>query len=326
MPLPTRKIFGGNPVTVADPIPVLLVDANGNPLVGLPTALGQAAAAASMPVVLNTENPLGDKADAAAQSGTVSAIALLKWLNSVLKAEDSAHASGDFGPVILVRRSDTAASSADTDGDYAIPGLDSTGRLWVNTELPDANTLAGAGLPNIAAPQVNAMIAALGGTTLYPLNSLNGASDGNATTYVALVTTTYGLKHNGTTWDRDRNNVEATALASAARTATTNSPDIVNYNGRGVVVILDITAFAATPVLTLSIEGKDPVSGGYYTILIGAAINVAGASRNIYVVYPGITETANVDVSFPLPRTFHITVTHGDADSVTYSVGYANIL
>lgn len=47
-------------------------------------------------------------------------------------AEDAAHTTGDIGTLALVRRSDTAASSATTDGDYATLNTDSSGRLWVN--------------------------------------------------------------------------------------------------------------------------------------------------------------------------------------------------
>lgn len=46
------------------------------------------------------------------------------------KAEDAAHASGDTGVAILAKRTDTAASSAGTDGDYATVNQDSNGHLW----------------------------------------------------------------------------------------------------------------------------------------------------------------------------------------------------
>lgn len=46
------------------------------------------------------------------------------------KAEDSAHANGDVGVVMLVRRADTAASSSATDGDYVTANADSTGHTW----------------------------------------------------------------------------------------------------------------------------------------------------------------------------------------------------
>lgn len=51
---------------------------------------------------------------------------------SLGKAEDAAHTSADTGVFILSVRSDTAASTAGTDGDYAALTTDSTGRLHVN--------------------------------------------------------------------------------------------------------------------------------------------------------------------------------------------------
>ena len=46
------------------------------------------------------------------------------------KAEDAVHASGDTGIEILSKRTDTAASSAGTDGDYATVNTDSLGHVW----------------------------------------------------------------------------------------------------------------------------------------------------------------------------------------------------
>jgi hypothetical protein len=125
---------------------------------------------------------------------------------------------------------------------------------------------------------------------------------------------------NGTTWDRVRNNLQGTLLASAARTETASSPDQTNYNGRGVHVILDVTASADTPSIVLKIEGKD-AAGNYYTLLEGAA--VTGDSTNVYKVMPWIAAVANVSAADLVPRTWRVTVTHADADSITYGVYYA---
>ena len=46
------------------------------------------------------------------------------------KAEDSAHSSGDTGVAILERRIDTAATSADTSGDYATANQSAEGAKW----------------------------------------------------------------------------------------------------------------------------------------------------------------------------------------------------
>jgi hypothetical protein len=55
-----------------------------------------------------------------------------KTVSELVKAEDAAHASGDFGLPMLGVRQDTAASLAGTDGDYTMPIFDSTGRMHVN--------------------------------------------------------------------------------------------------------------------------------------------------------------------------------------------------
>jgi hypothetical protein len=48
------------------------------------------------------------------------------------KAEDAAHSSGDTGVFVLAVRSDTAAATGQTDGDYTALVTDSSGRLHVN--------------------------------------------------------------------------------------------------------------------------------------------------------------------------------------------------
>jgi len=51
--------------------------------------------------------------------------------SSGVKAEDSAHASGDNGVVMLAKRTDTAAVSSGTDGDYSTVNVDSLGAMWM---------------------------------------------------------------------------------------------------------------------------------------------------------------------------------------------------
>jgi len=52
--------------------------------------------------------------------------------NNADKTEDAAHSTGAIGTFVLAVRSDTAASTAGTDGDYTALTTDSTGRLWCN--------------------------------------------------------------------------------------------------------------------------------------------------------------------------------------------------
>lgn len=118
-----------------------------------------------------------------------------------------------------------------------------------------------------------------------------------------------------------------TLLASAARTATTNSADQNNVdentNVRGVLVTLDVTAATATPTITLKIQAKDPASGKYEDLL-SASAGVTATGTHSYLVYPG-AGTASGDVTqvagFPLPATWRVSVVHSDSDSITYTVG-----
>lgn len=128
-----------------------------------------------------------------------------------------------------------------------------------------------------------------------------------------------------------------TLLASGARTASANSGDQVNNYAVGIQAVIDITALnlpttttaapgttTTTPAppswsLTLKIEGKDPTSGKYYTILSSAALSTTGTT--VLTVYPGIAAASNVSASSVLPRVWRATVTASTTDSLTYSVG-----
>jgi hypothetical protein len=136
-----------------------------------------------------------------------------------------------------------------------------------------------------------------------------------------------GFLFNGTLWDRERNNEEVTLLASAARTAQTDSTDQVNYNARGVMIILDITVDAASVGLTPSILMKDPVSGKDVTIWTAAAAATA-VGTDIYLIYPGVLAAdfnGTEAVSIALPRTWVLRIAVADADEATYSVGASYI-
>lgn len=114
-------------------------------------------------------------------------------------------------------------------------------------------------------------------------------------------------------------NYSSTLLASAARTATVNTSDQTNFGGRGVHVTINVTAASATPSVVFTIQGKDDLSGVYYTILASAAIT--GTGTTVLRVYPGLTAAANVTVNDVLPRTWRVNCVHADADSITYSLG-----
>jgi hypothetical protein len=117
-----------------------------------------------------------------------------------------------------------------------------------------------------------------------------------------------------------RNNTQVPWLTSAARTTTqTLTPDAVNYNARGLHVVLDVTS-AGTGSITLTIQGKD-ANGIYYTLLAGAAVTTN--STNVYRVGPGLTAAANAVANDFVPLTFRLLLTANNANSMTYSASYA---
>ena len=117
-------------------------------------------------------------------------------------------------------------------------------------------------------------------------------------------------------------------LASAARTATTNSTDQDNIDASGVIVFLDVTsAGGGGETLALSVQAKDPVSANYVTLLAFGTQTATGTYA--YTVYPAAAETTAVSShevqALPIPRTWRVKVTHSASASWTYSVGYSVI-
>lgn len=219
---------------------------------------------------------------------------------------------GPSNPVYLV----------DTEG---VPVGTATGPIVIDTELPAAAALAD-GMANPTTPLIGSALLAFNGSTWHRvyLALAPGNSDGVAGNVSNGLDVRAGMHaFNGATWDRQRNNHELTLLASAARTATVSSVDQTNYNCRGVVIFIDVTAIAATPSVTFTIEGKSSLSAEYYTILTSAAVVATG--NTVLRAYPGLTAAANTVANDVLPRIWRVTATHGDADSITYSVS-ANLI
>lgn len=250
-------------------------------------------------------------------------------------------------------------ASALGNGTYWIVRAPQTSASAVDTELPAAAALAD-GTANPTVPLVGSAIEMYNGTTWDRVrgDTTNGIdvdvtrvtgtvtvdsvlpaagalADGTANPTTPLVASG-GELFNGTTWDRARGVTEGTLLASAARTATTNSADQTNYNAQGVVVSVD---FTATPnnaeTFTLAIQAKDPVSAKYVTITAFAALTSSGLGATpttetyLYSLYPGAAETAATAKhevqALALPRTWRISAIHSAAGSWTYSVGYSLI-
>lgn len=114
-------------------------------------------------------------------------------------------------------------------------------------------------------------------------------------------------------------NLQAKFFASSARTsADVHTADLSNPGWRGVQIYIKTTAFTSG-TYTPHIQGKDPVSGDYYDILVGAAIS--GTGNVTLTVYPGITATSNVSASTVLPQTWRLQMVGASTPSMTFSAG-----
>lgn len=106
---------------------------------------------------------------------------------------------------------------------------------------------------------------------------------------------------------------------SAAYTASWNGADQANRFMKGLTLTIDVTALTAGASIVFTVEGKDELSGKYYTLLASAAVTATGTT--VLYVYPNGTIAANLVANHALPRVWRVKAVAADAKSVTYSVG-----
>src|SRR5512139_1903352 len=93
-------------------------------------------------------------------------------------------------------------------------------------------------------------------------------------------------------------NHDAGALITFAAqgAGTTPSARLSNLSGKGVKVVVDITAITGTgPTLTVTLRGYDNASGKSFTLLASAALNAVATT--VLTVYPGAAVTANLSAN-----------------------------
>jgi len=110
-----------------------------------------------------------------------------------------------------------------------------------------------------------------------------------------------------------------TILASAERTATVSVSGIDTFDAPAAYFVLDVTVDGAAASLTWKVDYLDYASGKYINLLTGAAVAATGTT--VYKISPALTAAANSIAQEHLPKTLKVTVTHADADAITYSVG-----
>lgn len=194
------------------------------------------------------------------------------------------------GNPVLVGGKDTSGSSQ-----YVL--MDSTGKLAAMVELD--LTAAGDNASNGNWSRLVRQNGGVGGLQVAP-HSYNAMAAGGG-------------------WDRNRNNIDTTLLASASRTTTQTSADLVNYDGVALMVTLDMTV-VGTGSVTLTINYKDPASGKYILLLSGVAVitNIT----TLYRIDPMIAAVATSIAQSRLGRVFQIVATANNANAAQYSVGY----
>jgi hypothetical protein len=217
-------------------------------------------------------------------SKTVGGTDPMATLASAVRAEDSAHTSGDTGVHVLAIRADTDAPTAGADGDYTSLKCDEAGRLKVAVQpagyplSTGTITSATSTVPVNVSRVSNVMVyvagtfAGVNFTFEGSLNSTNG-TDGNwfaiqavrsnantieTTSGVIAAAPAYGweLSVNGLNWFR----VRATAWTSG----TAN-------------IQIQPAAYATEPIPAAQISGTQPVSGTV-TANIGTGSIAAGTN------------------------------------------------
>lgn len=126
-------------------------------------------------------------------------------------------------------------------------------------------------------------------------------------------------------WPANPAPVSGNALASAARTATTNSTDITNTGFSAIILYLKVTAASGTGGLKIAIQNKS-AAGDYYTMdsLTMTAVTAVGNVAYVYGIYSQATGGYSVQNTqqIVLGSTFRIQVQHADGSSYTYQLDY----
>ncbi|MDO8751141.1 MAG: hypothetical protein Q7K03_08365 [Dehalococcoidia bacterium] len=124
-----------------------------------------------------------------------------------------------------------------------------------------------------------------------------------------------------------QNNQAVTLLASTSRTATTNSADQTNYNGRGLILqVVSDTSTGAS--LTPTLQIKDSISGGYFTAWTAAAALSSTGHRAYLFDLGGVGGAGSFTeaVNMRLTRTWRFSMTHSSSGATQYSVSGENLL
>ena len=205
--------------------------------------------------------------------------------------------------------------------DVRLPSMDQFGRFITTLQLASGGTLEitiGDNLTTTTGIPVVSWTMLFDGTNEDRARSLVDNADAQAVGTIGLQgVINRNQRYNGTSWDRETNNVNLTLLTSGARTATTNSTDQINFNCRGGFFILNVSAGAGFDI-QFSVTAKDAISSNYVTFALSNSITATGTY--LFQIYPGIVASPGLMFNTTIPRLFRATMVHNNANSVTYSL------
>lgn len=99
----------------------------------------------------------------------------------------------------------------------------------------------------------------------------------------------------------------ATLTAASASGVTAN---LTNSGCSGVQVRINVTAITGTsPTLTVTVQGYDPASATYFTLLASAAISATGFTT--LTIHPGTTAAANSVANTSVPAYWRVSYAIG---------------
>lgn len=129
---------------------------------------------------------------------------------------------------------------------------------------------------------------------------------------------------------RTPSNADVGALLSGQLLAgTTNSSDVINYDGGGVVCRFVATTSSGSPSAVFNIQSYDAATASYRTMLSSAAITTP-TGESTMMVYPGI-QTSSLpsnwaSISLKMPRVWRLqAVVTGATTAITGIAGCQNL-
>lgn len=105
--------------------------------------------------------------------------------------------------------------------------------------------------------------------------------------------------------------------AGTGVTATASQEFVCKGGVEAIEVLIDFTKVGAAPSVVFSIEGFDPESKKWFTLLASAAVIATGQAQLLVShTSPNVT---NVSAAHTVRSRMRLTATHGNTDSATYS-------